>query len=676
MLGRRAKRDQAVGSDAATSGGAAVTRAAVPDPDVAALWSRVGELERRIAELAEQKAELQREKAGLQQENERLRKENAELRATAAAREAQVQDLRAQLGQNSHNSSRPPSSDAPSVPRRMRRHRGPRRQRGGQPGHPGHRHALVPPEQVDQRVDCYPEQCGNCQAALSPTECSEVGEAVIRQAYDVEIRRRVTQYDQHRLVCSHCGASTLGALPPEAADSRYGPSLTALVAVLSGVSQLARREVSRLCGELFGVPVSVGSVQKLCEQISAAVAAPVEALAAAIGQQPVVGIDETSWRVQHKLRYLWVAWSPIGSIYKIGTRAAKVGQSLLGTAFAGCVMTDRYKGHNWIPWLRRQLCWAHLDRDARALIDLGRTAAGYGKGIHRAAMAVFHAWQDFQQAGEGPAARVALQAALAPVQETLRPLLRQGRRSRTRKVVNLCKAMDEAWESLWLFCSVPGVEPTNNGSERRIRKGVQWRKKSLGTHSAEGAAFAERMLAVTDTCRQQGRSPLTYLTAAAEALRAGRPAPSLLPDGPGEPAPAPAAKPTADLRPATPRPETARTTAAAVDAPAPTQAPQPGLEPIVPPAPAGAPPAGAAPVPDRPQPAASADAAPPQDDTPVPAADLPAHPGPEWGTRPHTPAQPGLAAPSGARPPRRSTAPRRGPNTTIDRLVVPRVASP
>ncbi len=94
-------------------------------------------------------------------------------------------------------------------------------------------------------------------------------------------------------------------------------------------------------------------------------------------------------------------------------RAAKVGQSLLGTAFAGCVMTDRYKGYDWIRRERRQLCWAHLDRDARALIDLGKTAAGYGKGIHRAAMAVFHAWQDFQQAGEGPAARVAPQRPLA-----------------------------------------------------------------------------------------------------------------------------------------------------------------------------------------------------------------------------------------------------------------------
>ena len=657
-----------MGSDGATGGGAAATPAAVPDPDVAALWSRVGELERRIAELAEQKAELQREKAELQKENERLQKENAELRATAKAAEALVQDLRAQLKQNS---SRPPSSDGPSVPRRVRQHRGRPGQRGGQPGHPGHHHALVPPEQVDERVDCYPEQCSNCQAALSPTECSEVGEVVITQAYEVEIRRRVRQYDQHRLVCSHCGASTLGALPPEAAHTRYGPSLTALVAVLSGVSQLARREVSRLCGELFGIPVSVGSVQKLCEQVSSAVAAPVAALGAAIRQQAVVGMDETSWRVQHKLRSLWVAWSAIGSVYKIGTRAAKVGQSLLGVDFAGCVMTDRYKGYDWIRRERRQLCWAHLDRDARALLDLGKAEAGYGKGIHRAAVAVFHAWRDFQEALEGPEARRALQAALAPVQETLRPLLLKGCRSRTRKVCNLCKAMEQRWDSLWLFCYQDGVEPTNNGSERRIRKGVQWRKKSLGTHSADGAAFVERMLTVTDTCRPQGRSPLAYLTEAAEALRAGTQAPSLLPE-----VPEPVAKDATDLRATTPPPQPTLSTAAAVDAPAPTQASEPCLDPILPPDPVGAPPTGAAPVPDPMQPAASADTAPTLDDIPTPAADRSADPGPEPATCPHIPAQPGSAAPPCARTSRGSTASRRGPNSTVARLVLPRVASP
>jgi hypothetical protein len=103
-----------------------------------------------------------------------------------------------------------------------------------------------------------------------------------------------------------------------------------------------------------------------------------------------------------------------------------------------------------------------------------------------------------------------------------------------------------------------------------------------GTHRVGGSAFAERMLAVTDTCRQQGRSPLTYLSAAAKALRAGTPAPTLVPDAPGEAAPQPAA---AGLQIATAAPETP---AAAVETPAPPRAPQPRRATVVPPAADGA----------------------------------------------------------------------------------------
>src|SRR5438128_12377596 len=65
------------------------------------------------------------------------------------ALEAEVRDLQARLGQNSTNSSRPPSSDLPGTPRKRPPPAPPSgRRAGGQPGHPGHFRALVPPERV------------------------------------------------------------------------------------------------------------------------------------------------------------------------------------------------------------------------------------------------------------------------------------------------------------------------------------------------------------------------------------------------------------------------------------------------------------------------------------------------------------------------------------------------
>jgi transposase len=77
-----------------------------------------------------------------------LRRENAALRVENAVLQERVRDLEAQLGQDSSNSSRPPSSDPPQVPAK-RRARPSGRKRGGQPGHRGAFRRLLPVEQVD-----------------------------------------------------------------------------------------------------------------------------------------------------------------------------------------------------------------------------------------------------------------------------------------------------------------------------------------------------------------------------------------------------------------------------------------------------------------------------------------------------------------------------------------------
>ena len=88
-----------------------------------------------------------------------LRLENAALHAQNAALQARIRELEARLGQNSSNSSRPPSSDPPQAPRKRQALRSGRK-RGGQPGHRGACRALLPVEQVDEVVVVVPEVCG------------------------------------------------------------------------------------------------------------------------------------------------------------------------------------------------------------------------------------------------------------------------------------------------------------------------------------------------------------------------------------------------------------------------------------------------------------------------------------------------------------------------------------
>ena len=73
------------------------------------------------------------------------------------------------------------------------------------------------------------------------------------------------------------------------------------------------------------------------------------------------------------------------------------------------------------------------------------------------------------------------------------------------------------------------MEPTNHAPERAPRPAVLWRKGGFGSDRAAGSRFAERLLTVVATCRQQGRPLLAFLVAAGEAARQGTAAPSLLP---------------------------------------------------------------------------------------------------------------------------------------------------
>ena len=108
-------------------------------------------------------------------------------------------------------------------------------------------------------------------------------------------------------------------------------------------------------------------------------------------------------------------------------------------------------------------------------------------------------------------------------------LLWRGEASPDQKAAALCRDLNRWWPALWSFARVEGVEPTNNVSERALRPAVLWRKGSFGSDSEAGSRFAERLLTVVASCRQQGRQLLDFLVAAGEAAVRGMPAPSLLP---------------------------------------------------------------------------------------------------------------------------------------------------
>jgi transposase len=449
-----------------------------------------------------------------------LRTENAQLRA-------RVQELEARLGQNSTNSSRPPSSDPPATPPRPPAPPS-RRRRGGQPGHPSHQRALVPPEAVDQVVAHWPTHCRGCQAPLPQTA---VGEPVRHQVTELPpVRAVVTEHQLHHVQCTTCGTTTCAGLPPGVPAGAFGPRLQATVAVLSGRYRLSRREVVGVCTDVLGAPLAVGSVDHLCQATAAALAGPVAELEQAVQQEAAAHADETSWREAGQRRWLWVVVTAVATVFTLApSRGRGVIQGLLGASFAGYLISDRWSAYTWIEPDRRQVCWAHLKRDFQKLVDYGGPGRAIGQDALRLLGGLFGAWADLRA---DPTQRPRFGRRARQYQWRLRRVLERDQECGCDKTANFCTALLKLWPALWTFVMVPGIEPTNNAAEQALRPAVLWRKGSFGTQSAGGNAFVTRLLSVAATCKQHDRSLLAYLTAVCTAAQAGLPIPSLVPTPP------------------------------------------------------------------------------------------------------------------------------------------------
>src|SRR5262252_5753775 len=438
------------------------------------------------------------------------------------ALQAQVGTLQDQLHQTSRNSSRPPSSDPPQH-QRPHRPRGQRR-RGGQLGHPGSTRPLLPVEEVDEGVVIKPPQCTPCQAPFAGDDPKPWRHQVIEIP---PIKPVVTEYQWHQLACPACGATTRAPWPAGVPSGTYGPRVQATVALCTGAYRLSKRTTQQAMEEVFGVPMSVGTISQLEQATTAVVAAPVEEARTYVQKQAVAHLDETSWRQGDKGAWLWVAVTNWVTVFVVRlSRSGAVARELLGETFAGILVTDRSSAYHWYPVRWRQLCWAHWLRDFEAMRSRGGRSEEIGDALLAQAHQMFTWWHRVR---EGTLQRSSFRSYMSPLRREVERLLEAGSRCGVPKTAGTCRDILKRREALWTFVQVEGVDPTNNTAERAIRPGVLWRKGSFGTQSAEGSRFVASMMTVVATLKQQQRNVLEYLTAACEAALRGEAAPSLLP---------------------------------------------------------------------------------------------------------------------------------------------------
>ena len=255
--------------------------------------------------------ELLEKVARLESEVEALRKETSELKR--------------RLGLNSGNSSKPPSSDPPSMKYPARTTTG--RKPGKQKGAKGHRRRFLTPTII---VDHRPEICQHCGVAIGDNVPVTGAYQRWQQVEIPPIEPIVTERRYHAVRCPSC-KKVSSAKPRQGERICYGPRLGALIAIFATVNNLSRRQIGGLLSMVLGIHLSLGTIDNSIHEAGNATVNPVKSLREELAQQNRLNIDETGWKKAGETRWLWTFVAPAVTCFHIAeTRGKKVLEKIQG----------------------------------------------------------------------------------------------------------------------------------------------------------------------------------------------------------------------------------------------------------------------------------------------------------------------------------------------------------
>jgi transposase len=293
-----------------------------------------------------------------------------QLSAQVEQTQARVAELERQLGKDSSNSSKPPSSDTPftkPAPKRSSRTRSGRRP-GKQDGTPGS--TLKRVGNPDQTFRRDPVTCCGCGDSLLG---APIFDERAHQVFDVPPpppRPKVTEYQVVSRTCTGCGTTTVGDIPAWARGRvQYGPALMARAAWLVCAHHLPVRRAASVLSALLGAQVSTGWVAALRAKAARLLERDfLPRVRELIASAPVAHADETCARAEGAVRYLHVACTEYLTAMHVGKRTMEaIDEGGIWPAFDGVLVRDGYAGYTHLDHILHAWCGAHLLRDLHSI---------------------------------------------------------------------------------------------------------------------------------------------------------------------------------------------------------------------------------------------------------------------------------------------------------------------
>ena len=439
--------------------------------------------------------------------------------AEITALRARIAELERQLGLNSSNSGKPPSSDGLKKPARvssLRERSG--RKTGGQTGHPGE--TLRQTETPDTTIDHYPQTCTTCGTALTAAMATD---HVARQVLDLPEPRPliVTEHRAHGCRCAACGTQTRAVFPEGVtAPVQYGTRIGAFVLYLLHYQLLPEKRLAELLADLFGVNLATATIARISQDGAGRFQGFADAVRDHVAAAPVKHMDETGFRIGGKTQWLHIASTILLTFYRISPKRG----SLLAPVM-GIVVHDHWKPYYTLSGVLHALCNAHHLRELKALVEIEKE--DWAREMQRLLRRACHATNLARDQGvplkpsltalieRGYDAILAEGIAFHEAQPALVPAAAKARRrgrSPRRIGHNLLLRLSTRKQDVLRFLTDPRVPFTNNLAERDGRMMKLRQKISGGFRSTDGAKDFGVIRSLLSTAKKQGWDILQTLT--------------------------------------------------------------------------------------------------------------------------------------------------------------------
>ena len=421
-----------------------------------------------------------------------------------------VEELEARLSKDSHNSSKPPSSDEPwKKTRSLRVASG--KKSGGQAGHLGKTlkralHADI--------VIAYPLP-QHCPCGL-PLDAAKAQMHEARQVFDIpQVRYQVTEHRTQQVICA-CGQAHQSVFPQGVSESvQYGPTVRALAVHLTHGQLLPLARSAQLISQLFALNLSQASVLAWIDEASHRLRPALAHIAQALITAPVVHADESGLRVDGTLHWLHTAASETLTWYGAHAKRGMIAieaHGILRKRIA--VLVHDCWGPYWDIDCVHALCNAHLLRELIFVHEsTGQCWVQRMMGLlRRANQRCEAARQEDKTALTARQIRwigKSYEAILAEAEADNPPATRQNkRRGRVKQsfAFNLISRLRGHADAVLRFTTDLRVPFTNNLGERAIRMPKVKQKISGCFRTLKGAQDFCTIRSYLDTMHKQGHN--------------------------------------------------------------------------------------------------------------------------------------------------------------------------